>query len=80
MVVPIIPTNAEEVENAISIKAHLKQAEDKRERIVLTIRVAAANIAGVSLEDLADRVEKTAKKNGGKKPRYKINAQVSLSP
>ncbi|KAF5593719.1 retrograde regulation 2 [Fusarium pseudocircinatum] len=80
IVLPILPTTAEEVKNAISIKAHLKQAEDKKERIVLTIRVASANIAGVSLEDLADRVEKTAKKNGGKKPRYKITAQVSLLP
>ncbi|KAH7493435.1 hypothetical protein FOMA001_g982 [Fusarium oxysporum f. sp. matthiolae] len=80
MVVPIIPTTAEEVKNAISIKTHLKKAEDKKERIGLTIRVASANIAGVSLEDLADRVEKTAKKNGGKKPRYKITAQVSLLP
>ncbi|KAJ4126872.1 retrograde regulation protein 2 [Fusarium oxysporum] len=80
MVVPIIPTTAEEVKNAISIKTHLKKAEDKKERIELTIRVASANIAGVSLEDLADRVEKTAKKNGGKKPRYKITAQVSLLP
>ncbi|EWG37518.1 retrograde regulation protein 2 [Fusarium verticillioides 7600] len=80
IVLPIIPTTAEEVENAISIKAHLKRAEDKKERIVLTIRVASANIASVSLEDLADRVEKTAKKNGGKKPRYKITAQVSPLP
>jgi retrograde regulation protein 2 len=66
--------------NEHSIKTHLKKAEDKKERIGLTIRVASANIAGVSLEDLADRVEKTAKKNGGKKPRYKITAQVSLLP
>ena len=66
--------------NEHRIKTHLKKAEDKKERIGLTIRVASANIAGVSLEDLADRVEKTAKKNGGKKPRYKITAQVSLLP
>jgi retrograde regulation protein 2 len=66
--------------NEHSIKAHLKQAEDKKERIVLSIRVSSANIAGVSLEDLADSVERTAKKNGGKKPRYKITAQVSPLP
>ncbi|KAF9769410.1 hypothetical protein IL306_013169 [Fusarium sp. DS 682] len=80
MAVPIAPATADEVKNAISIKAHLKKADDKKERIVLTIGVASANLAGVSLEDLADRVERTAKKNGGKKPRYKITAQVSLLP
>jgi retrograde regulation protein 2 len=66
--------------NDHSIKTLLKKAEDKKERIVLTIGVASANIAGVSLEDLADRVERTTKKTGGKKPRYKITAQVSLLP
>ncbi|KAL6919807.1 hypothetical protein FSST1_003833 [Fusarium sambucinum] len=80
MVLPIAPRTADEVKNAISIRAHLKKADDKKDRIVLTIGVASANIAGVSLEDLADRVEKTAKKNGGKKPRFKITAQVSLLP
>ncbi|CAF3588871.1 hypothetical protein SNK03_001133 [Fusarium graminearum] len=80
MVLPIAPKTAYEVTNAISIRAHLKRADEKKDRIVLTIGVASANIAGVSLEDLADRVEKTAKKNGGKKPRFKITAQVSLLP
>ncbi|KAM0564198.1 hypothetical protein ACHAPJ_000407 [Fusarium lateritium] len=78
MVLPIVPKTADEVKKAISIQARLKKADDKKERIVLTIGVASANRAGVSLEDLADRVESIAKKNGGKKPRYKITAQVSL--
>ncbi|RFN53371.1 retrograde regulation protein 2 [Fusarium flagelliforme] len=80
MVLPIAPTTADEVKNAISIKSHLKKTDDKKDKIVLTIGVASANTAGVNLEDLADRVEKTAKKNGGKKPRFKITAQVSLLP
>jgi retrograde regulation protein 2 len=46
----------------------------------LTVGVASANVAGVSLEDLAERVEKVAKKNGGQKPRFKINVQVNLLP
>ncbi|KAF4456829.1 Retrograde regulation protein 2 [Fusarium austroafricanum] len=80
MVLPLFPTTADEIKNAISIQAHLKKVEDKKERIVLTIGVASANMAGVSLEDLADRVERATKKNGGKKPRYKITTQVSLLP
>ncbi|KAF5017954.1 hypothetical protein F66182_10083 [Fusarium sp. NRRL 66182] len=75
---PTSPKTAEEVEKAINIQARLQKIEDKKDRIVLTIGVAAANLANTSLGDVADRVEKTAKKNGGKKPRFKITAQVSL--
>ncbi|KAF4981128.1 hypothetical protein FZEAL_2998 [Fusarium zealandicum] len=78
MVLPVLPKNADEVNKAISIKSHLKRTEDKKDRIILTIGVASANVAGISLQDLADRIEGATKKNGGKKPRFKITAQVSL--
>ncbi|KAM6539153.1 retrograde regulation protein 2 [Fusarium falciforme] len=78
MALPVPPRTAEEVKKAINIKSHIKKAEDKKDRIMLMIGVASANTEGVSLEDLADRVEGAAKKNGGKKPRFKITAQVSL--
>ncbi|RSM13380.1 hypothetical protein CEP52_001896 [Fusarium oligoseptatum] len=78
MALPVPPRTADEVKKAITIKSHIKKAEDKKDRIMLTIGVASANTEGVSLEDLADRVEGAAKKNGGKKPRFKITAQVSL--
>ncbi|KAM5369892.1 hypothetical protein ACJZ2D_008793 [Fusarium nematophilum] len=77
-VLPIFPQSADQVKKAISIKSHVKKSEDKKDRIMLTIGVASSNTAGVGLDDLADRVEGAAKKNGGKKPRFKITAQVSL--
>ncbi|KAM0216856.1 hypothetical protein ACHAPA_010299 [Fusarium lateritium] len=80
MVLPLSPMTADEIKNAIRIQAKLSKADGKREKIVLTIGVASANIAGVSLEELTERVEKAAKKNGGQKPRFKINVQVNPLP
>ncbi|KAF5671747.1 retrograde regulation protein [Fusarium heterosporum] len=78
MVLPMCPTTADEVKKAISIQARLSKADGKKEKIVLTIGVASANMAGISLEGVTERVEKATKKNGGQKPRFKINVQVNL--
>ncbi|KAF4988147.1 hypothetical protein FGRMN_9936 [Fusarium graminum] len=78
MVLPMCPTTADEVKKAIGIQARLGKADGKKEKIVLTIGVASAKMAGISLEDITERVEKATKKNGGQKPRFKINVQVNL--
>ncbi|KAF5012246.1 hypothetical protein FDECE_1705 [Fusarium decemcellulare] len=75
-VLPVLPRSASELKKAISIESCLEKGEKKKNTIKLTIEVASANKAGVSLDDIADKVEGAAKKNGGKKPNFKISAQV----
>lgn len=54
------------------------EADDKKDKLVLTIGVASHNTTGINLEDLADKIEGATKKIGGKKPRIKTSVQVNL--
>lgn len=60
------------------IESRLKKTNDKKDKLVLTIGVASDNTTGISLADLADKIEGATNKIGGKKPRIKTSVQVNL--
>ncbi|KAJ3509008.1 hypothetical protein NM208_g15730 [Fusarium decemcellulare] len=79
-VLPMLPRSAGELKKAISIESCLEKGEKKKSIIKLTIEVASANKAVVSLNDIADKVEGAAKKHGGKKPNFKIQMPREEEP
>jgi retrograde regulation protein 2 len=53
-------------------------AEDKKDKIVIAIGISANYGKGLDLTDLVDVIEGVAKKRGGKKPNFKVSAEINL--